>query len=429
MFFQERDIIMILRDPIHGDMVFSQREVQVIDTFELQRLRGLRQLGTANLVYPGCVHTRFEHSLGTAATAKKILQALRWNGYQIDAELEEWITIAALLHDITHLPYGHTLEDEFGIYPRHDSKKRLQRVLTTGEVGQVLANLGVQGIILDLLISPDDAHNFPHWAREVISSTLDADVLDYLRRDAYFAGLAHDYDERVFSYFTIIDDSLGINLVKHGLDRLDARSEILHLLRFRYFMMERVYTHHTKIIAGAMIAKAVQLATVYGLTEEQLLSLNDFSLLDRLKEIARANQDLQISNLVKRFQSRKLLKRAYVLSTNQLDQGERLRLCNTLRAKRVIEGELAADLGLSPEEVIIYCPNRWVMKESAVLAKTSLGVHRLNEPQLNLFDVQLLEDQYENLWRFYLLVPPEYVQPAGRLSAEYFGFDNEFRVS
>lgn len=423
---------MILRDPIHGDITFSERETKVIDTVELQRLRGLRQLGTANLVYPGCVHTRFEHSLGTAATAKKIIKALRRNGYKIDSELEELVTIAALLHDITHLPYGHTLEDEFQIFPRHDLDQRFQRLLTVGEIGAVLARLGIKASILDLLNSRSESKDFPQWVREIISSTIDADVLDYLRRDAYFAGLVHNYDERVFSYFTIIDDSLGINLEKHGLDRLDARSEILHLLRFRYFMMERVYAHHAKIISGAMIAKAVQLATDYGLTEDQLLQLNDFSLLEKLKQLARDYQDRKISNLVARFQSRNLYKRAYVLSTNQLNQKERCQLCEKLtgakKERLIMEAELAENLGLSPEEVIIYCANQWVMKESAVLARTSLGVHRLNEPELNLLEVQLLEEQYENLWRFYLLVPREKIQQAGEFGAEYFGFDNEFRL-
>lgn len=423
---------MILRDPIHGDINFSERETKVIDTVELQRLRGLRQLGTANLVYPGCVHTRFEHSLGTAATAKKIIKALRKNGYKIDSELEELLTIAALLHDITHLPYGHTLEDEFQIFPRHDLDKRFQRLLTVGEIGAVLDRLGIKTSILDLLNSRSESKDFPQWVREIISSTIDADVLDYLRRDAYFAGLVHNYDERVFSYFTIIDDSLGINLAKHGLDRLDARSEILHLLRFRYFMMERVYAHHAKIISGAMIAKAVQLATDYGLTEDQLLQLNDFSLLEKLQQLARDYQDRKISNLVARFQSRNLYKRAYVLSTNQLDQKERFQLCEKLagakKERLIMEAELAENLGLSPEEVIIYCANQWVMKESAVLARTSLGVHRLNEPELNLLEVQLLEEQYENLWRFYLLVPREKIQQAGELGTGYFGFDNEIRL-
>ncbi|AZR73615.1 hypothetical protein BBF96_09570 [Anoxybacter fermentans] len=422
---------MILRDPIHGDISFTDREVQVIDTYEVQRLRGLKQLGTANLVYPGCVHTRFDHSLGTAHTAKKILQALRWNGHTIDPEIEEIITIGAILHDITHLPYGHTLEDERQIFPRHDSRNRYEKLIDSGEVGKVLERLNLKEKVMAILTGSGESKYFPKWARDIISSTLDADVLDYLKRDAYFAGIAHDYDERVFSYFTILNDQLALNMVKHGMDRLDARSEILHLLRFRYFMMERVYTHHTKIIAGAMIAKAVELAVDYGLTEDDLLRCNDYTLLEKLKEIGQEENDSRILDLVRRFESRRFLKRAYVLSAGQLGRKERRDLIKIYTGpggdRARAEEELANELGISAAEVLIYCPNEWVMKESAALARTSLGIHRLNEPRINPpVDVKVLEDQYENLWRFYVCVPQEVVYRAGKLCVKYFGFDNEF---
>lgn len=422
---------MIIRDPIHGDMSFSKREVQVIDTYEVQRLRGLRQLGAANLVYPGCVHTRFEHSLGTAHTVKKLMQSLRWSGHTIDPEIEELIRIAALLHDITHLPYGHTLEDERGIFPRHDTGNRYEKLLAAGEVGNVLAKLGIKEQVMDMLVGNGHSPYFPIWAKEIISSTIDADVLDYLKRDAYFAGLAHDYDERIFSYFTIIDDKLALNMVKHGLDRLDARSEILHLLRFRYFMMERVYSHHTKIIAGMMISKAVELAVQYGLTEDELLYGNDFALLEKLKQLGLANNDAQITKLVRRFESRNFLKRAYVLSAGQLGRKDRHKLIDKYHVSKEqrnrAEEELARELGLPAGEVLIYCPSEWVMKESSALVKTTLGIHRLNEPRLNPpVDVKVLEDQYENLWKMYVCTPLEVAERAAQLCVEYFGYENEF---
>ena len=423
---------MILRDPIHGDISFTNREVKVIDTYEVQRLRGLKQLGAANLVYPGCVHTRFDHSLGTAFTAKRIIHALRENGHQIDSEIEEVVTIAAILHDITHLPYGHTLEDERQIFARHDSGDRYQILIENGQVGQVLDELNIKGEVNALLTGDNLEKYYPKWVKEIISSTLDADVLDYLKRDAYFAGLAHDYDERVFSNFTIIDDRLALNMVKHGMDRLDTRSEVLHLLRFRYFMMERVYTHHTKIIAGAMMAKVVELAVQYGLTEEELLDSNDYTLVEKLKVIAMENDLDSIKKILDRFRSRNLLKRGYVLSSNQLGRKDRQKLIDRFsessNERNKIEQEFAKELGVSPAEVLIYCPDEWAMKESAVLTRTSLGVHRLNEPRLNPpVDVKVLEDQYQNLWRFYICVPEEAAKQVGKLASNYFGYKNEYR--
>src|SRR5438093_9977689 len=99
---------MLIRDPIHGDIVLTRMEEQVLDCAAVQRLRGIKQLGTASLVYPGCVHTRFDHSLGTCALAKRIVAALRAAGTPVEVDLEALIAIAALLHDVTHVPFGHT---------------------------------------------------------------------------------------------------------------------------------------------------------------------------------------------------------------------------------------------------------------------------------------------------------------------------------
>jgi HD superfamily phosphohydrolase len=304
-------------------------------------------------------------------------------------------------------------------------------MILEGGVGQVLEDLNLREPVMEMLTGNGHSKHFPIWAKEVISSTLDADVLDYLKRDAYFAGLAHDYDERIFSYFTIIDDRLALNMVKHGLDRLDARSEILHLLRFRYFMMERVYTHHAKTIAGAMIAKAVEMAVEHGLTEEDLLYCNDYTLLEKVKQVGKEHNDPRISLLIRRFESRHLLKRAYVLSAGQLGRKERYKLIDryntTGTARRDTEEELAKALGVDAAEVIIYCPGEWVMKESAALVTTSLGIHRLNEPRLNPpTDVKVLEDQYENLWRMYVCVPREVAERGGKICVDYFGYENEF---
>ena len=125
---------MILRDPVHGDLEFTESERRVMDTAQFQRLRGVRQTGTAYLAYPGCLHTRFEHSLGTASVARRIIASLRKTGFTISEQQESIVAMAGLLHDISHLPFGHTFEDERKLFPRHDSAGRLQHFLTTGKV-------------------------------------------------------------------------------------------------------------------------------------------------------------------------------------------------------------------------------------------------------------------------------------------------------
>ena len=239
---------MLIRDPIHGDIALSQLETAVLDCPDLQRLRGIKQLGTASLVYPGAVHSRFEHSLGTCAATHRILDSIRRDGTSVTDELEHLIGAAALLHDVTHVPFGHTLEDERRLFPRHDKGSRLARLLE-GRLGRHLERLGVREPIADLLGAAPPT--LPPWTGEIVSSTIDADLLDYLRRDSRYTGLAQDYDDRVFRYFTIANNRLALILAKHGMVRLDARSEIIQLLRMRYFLTERVYYHHTKVIAAA----------------------------------------------------------------------------------------------------------------------------------------------------------------------------------
>ena len=111
-----------IRDAVHGDLDFTPDELAVVDTATFQRLRQIKQLGAACLVYPSAVHTRFEHSLGACGVAKKMIAAIRRNCGEkaISADDERLIGIYALCHDITHIPFGHTIEDERRVFPRHD---------------------------------------------------------------------------------------------------------------------------------------------------------------------------------------------------------------------------------------------------------------------------------------------------------------------
>ena len=128
----------LIRDAVHGDIEMGPLEIELIDTLEFQRLRGIRQLGTANLVFPSAVHTRFEHSLGTSWMAHRILRSIGRN-YLIGPEQEMLIRVAALLHDITHIPFGHTLEDERRVLPRHDKdEERVNYFLRHSAVGRIL---------------------------------------------------------------------------------------------------------------------------------------------------------------------------------------------------------------------------------------------------------------------------------------------------
>jgi len=409
---------VIIRDPIHGDIELTREEQRVLDSREMQRLRSIKQLGTAYLVYPGCTHTRFDHSLGTLAAAARILDSLRKKGERISAGDARLIRIAALVHDVTHIPFGHTFEDERKVFPRHDTPQRIRRFLTRGELGGVLADLGLQEEVIDLLTAPRD------WRGQVVASTLDADLLDYLRRDSYFAGLKQDYDDRIYSYFCIEDGQLACDLTKNGLERHDARSEIVHLLRMRYFLTERVYFHHAKVISGAMVSKALELATEQGVTEEDLYDLGDESLFRFLAGLGEP-----IARLVEGVRRRRLFKRAFAASYSRVSPHEQERLVRTYHesaeGRRGLEEAIAAEAGIPSHQVIVYCPPKSVLKEASVLARLPGGTRRLNEVADRHLELDALNELYARIWRFWVFVPEESVPAAGRAAERLLGIENE----
>lgn len=421
---------MLVRDPVHGDIELDPQQSAILDRAEVQRLRGIKQLGTAFLVYPGALHTRFDHSLGTCAMAQRIVHSLRKRGVAVDASLARAIGMAALLHDVTHVPFGHTFEDERRLFPRHDKGARLAWLLDAG-LHDALAAHGCDQLVEELL-GARPRRMVPPWASQVVSSTIDADLLDYLRRDAYFAGLAPRYDERVFHYFTVHSDQLCLELVRHGMERADAFSETVQVLRLRYFLTERVYYHHTKVAAGAMISKAVELAQHYGrLDERELLGLTDAQLLDRLRTIPTPHSpDPALVRLVERLERRQLFKRGYVLSAEQLDRDTRLefvrRFHESAHQRQQAEQALAQAMGCAAADVVVYCPALTMMKEARALAQTANGIHSLDEHDRS-GEIRALQARYEALWRFYVFVPEEFRQRAASAGREFFGYPSELR--
>src|SRR5215475_14176298 len=145
----------LIRDAVHGDIEVGPLEVELMDTPEFQRLRGIRQLGTAYLVFPSAVHTRFEHSLGASWMAHRILDSVR-RSQPITFDDEQRIRFSALLHDITHIPFGHTLEDERRVLPRHDKDEhRVEYFLKRSAVGRILEREGIQDQVIRTIRGED----------------------------------------------------------------------------------------------------------------------------------------------------------------------------------------------------------------------------------------------------------------------------------
>lgn len=409
----------LIRDAVHGDITLGALEVELMDTPEFQRLRGVKQLGTAYLVFPSAVHTRFEHSLGTCWMAKRMIASVRRN-HLVSPEGEQVIAAAALLHDIMHIPFGHTLEDERRVLPRHDrDQARVDYFLRESAVGGILAREGIQEQVIALI---KGGRNFES---DIVSGAISGDLLDYLRRDTYFCGLSQYYDERLFESFIVDDGRLVVNLEKHGMLRRDAMSELVNLLRIRYSLSERVYFHHTKIASGAMISKAVELALQEGLRPEELRSLKD----DTLFWVLRHRYALQsaITHLIDCLESRQLYRPSYVLTTaigeaRQQDVVHRFHY--GIAERNEAERAIATAAGTEPHQVILYCPSIGMSLPEAEVQVRLEGGKLLPLSGSNNEEIRILKEKHKDLWRFYVLVDRSASDKAERVRSaalEYLG--------
>lgn len=420
-----RSPYFVIRDAVHGDIHLTRDEGRILDTREMQRLRGVRQLGLAHLVYPSALHSRFEHSIGTLHMAQAMIDAINRNA-AIDADHcrairddeTRVIRAAALVHDVTHIPFGHNIEDQTELLPRHDESARFLGMLDESrELGRELARQGLLDDVLALLGATDTRR--PPFLAQTISDTICSDLMDYLRRDAYFTGLQVQYDARITDYFQVdpAGERLFVDCEKEGLLRADIVSEILRMLQARYYFSERVYYHHAKISAGAMVARAVETALreawlrpedLYDQTDEGLLVHLEASFARRDSASARAG-----AMLLQRLGRRVLYKRVAVFpwASNVEVQEELLREFFASDAadrrgewERAREREIRERFGRD-EQVLFYCPSRKMqLKEVGTLVRFPgvADLAPLSQFRDRLPRIADLEQSYLRLWKAYV---------------------------
>ena len=414
----------VLREPIHGDIELTREETRLIDTAEFQRLRGIKQLGFAYLVFPGAMHTRFEQSIGTLHMAELMLSAANKNAskdpavcYRVTDEEKRVLRIAALLHDVTHIPFGHNIEDQTGLLPRHDKPERFLAILSDTELGHELDRMGVRDSVLSVLGAGQQ--QVPPFWQQVVSDTIDADLLDYLRRDAHYTGLELRYDRRVIDYFRVDRRSqqMFVDCEKNGMLREDIVSELLRVLETRYHFSERVYYHHAKIAAGALLSRMVEMALRAGaMTAEDLQRATDESLLLSLARVRLGDgeADERLQRFVERFRRRQLPKRVLVLPY-YLNAPLQATLIDTwfapgrhdVRRQWEIEMEQQALRRFGrPMDVLLYCPARAMqLKEAKTLVRFPGAGDRtlpLDSFASDIPRLRDLRDAYPRMWKLYV---------------------------
>jgi len=254
----------IINDPVYGFLHFPEPEImRIIEHPWFQRLRHIKQMGMAHLVYPGATHTRLHHSLGACYLMGKALDELKLKGINLSKDDVLAARLAILMHDIGHGPFSHALEYSLVGGMKHEvlSKLIMQRI-----------NEEFDGLLTNAISVFD--HNYPRkYLHQLVSSQLDVDRMDYLNRDSFYTGVSEGvigYD-RILQMLTVQDDELMVE--EKGVHSVEK------FIIARRLMYWQVYLH--KAVLGA----------------EQLL----VNILKRAKELASEGQTLFATPALQNF--------------------------------------------------------------------------------------------------------------------------------
>ncbi|MDX9859253.1 MAG: HD domain-containing protein [candidate division Zixibacteria bacterium] len=531
----------VLQDQIYDAKVLSPLAVEIIDSAEFQRLAELRQLGFSNLVFRGARHTRFEHSIGTYFACRTIMRRIVQNHERLQLDhpgehisdafkfnppntdlpntvtrqsrwrgLSEVVAVAGLLHDLGHVPFGHTLEDEFaGLFKRHDrlggprlysmmfdESSELAKVFTeqydqwfekipNSELGQLVyvilnwcekteplkrfsdrlltAKEGATGESIARLNNLENWHRdfvarhmFHPFMSDVVGNTICADLLDYLPRDRTNLAMEPRFHKRLFRYLTVRpgkhypDEGLRVSIMVtrkgQGGQRRDVATEVLSIMRERYEMAERVFYHHKKAAASAMLAKLFEIVTAQARPRDDekiypapwsedceavpspphMTHLSDSELINYLGQAPLTDQsDAPLQRRLYnglRFRRRSIYRTLLVVDTDLVLTSKHNvpYFTETLRGPEdapsasgriTLERTLEKAAGLSSGEIVIYCP-AGDMQSKEVDARLEIkegAVHplRVQKKFVYFADVKVLQDYYWDLWRAYIFVSPD----------------------
>jgi len=256
--------IKIFNDPIYGFIMIQSAIVfKIIEHTYFQRLRRISQMGLSYLVYPGAHHTRFHHALGGVYLMQKAIDTLRLKNVVINKEEEEALYIAILLHDIGHGPFSHSLENSIAKNLNHEEiSLHFMEFLNKEFEGKL--SLAIQ------IFKKEYPRNFMH---QLISSQLDMDRLDYLKRDSFYSGVAEGNinSERLITMLNVKNENLVIDI--KGIYSVEK------FIVARRLMYWQVYLHKTSLVAENILVKILKRAkelTQKGEKLESSESLNYF---------------------------------------------------------------------------------------------------------------------------------------------------------
>jgi HD superfamily phosphohydrolase len=247
----------IINDPVFGFISIPNEDIyDVIQHRYFQRLNRIKQLGISSFVYPGAQHTRFQHSLGAMFLTSEAIKELRLKGHEITQNEANGVMSAILLHDIGHGPYSHLLENTIIQGVRHEKISEILIEKINDELNGTL----------DLAIKIFKNQYPKKFLHQLISSQLDMDRMDYLRRDSFFTGVVEGEigSARIIKMLNVFEDKLVIE--QKGIHSIE------NFLMARRFMYWQVYLHKTSIAAEMMLIKILRRAKAMSFAGENLFA-------------------------------------------------------------------------------------------------------------------------------------------------------------
>lgn len=353
-----------IRDPLWDTIRLDETATAIVDSPAFQRLRYIRQLGLAHLVYPGATHTRFDHALGVYHLARRALAVLRErNALAPVAEGDcAVIPIAALLHDIGHYPFSHALEELEPDRIPGDHETLAALFMRDPAVARALARIAADAApAIEALIRGRSENPL----QGLVSGSLDLDKIEYLKRDARFCGVPYgevDVDRLLHGLLLLADPETGrleVGVHEKGVAALES------LLFAKYQMFRNVYWHHAVRAATVLYKRIVDDALASGLLDaRELLGQTDEGVLHLLGErAARAEEPLarRVGELVSELRNRRLPKRASEVVAAELSLPAAAWLGTDTPLKRRVEERLALELGLGPGDAYLDFPEKSLM--------------------------------------------------------------------
>lgn len=393
----------VINDTIHGSFSIDGVREDLLSTPEFNKLSHIKQLGLAHLVFPGAHHTRFEHSLGVSHLAGRMADSL-----SLSEEESTIVEVAAMLHDVGHGPYSHTLEHilherggadhmhitEGIITGDYDILSEEERSLFPERrtVPEILESYGIDPKEVSSLIHGPDAggkeRNLFHWGEgaeafhsqdhtmgHLVHGPVDCDQMDYLLRDAHFTGVRHGIIDHHRLIHCMERHSGDIAVSEGGLSALEG------MMTARALMYSAVYFHKVTRITEVMLSRAVERSEENLPEAVQMQRMVDAEVWHALDSAGPFAKDM-----IKRLKYRRLLKNCLTRRMDELTpvQIDRLVHLATNSEDRIqVEDEIARRSGLDPGYVCIDVPSIKLL---------------LSEPRMAAVDVRIIGKDGRTRW-------------------------------